>query len=62
VMGTKRRNFAPLTDLSLEELVSKDNFYRHLEETCRGLKANSPWRRGQPTTNATFSSTFSSLP
>jgi hypothetical protein len=32
-MGTKLRNFAPLTDLSLEELVPKDNFYRHLEET-----------------------------
>ncbi len=33
VMGTKLRNFAPLTDLSLEELVPKDNFYRYLEET-----------------------------
>jgi transposase len=33
VMGTKLRNFAPLTELSLEELVPKDNFYRHLEET-----------------------------
>jgi transposase len=32
-MGTKLRNFAPLTGLSLEELVSKDNFYRYLEET-----------------------------
>ena len=31
-MGTKLRNFAPLTDLSLEELVPKDNLYRHLEE------------------------------
>ncbi len=33
MMGTKLRNFAPLTDLSLEELVPKDNFYRYLEET-----------------------------
>jgi transposase len=33
MMGTKLHNFAPLTDLSLEELVPKDNFYRHLEET-----------------------------
>jgi transposase len=33
MMGTKIRNFAPLPDLSLEELVLKDNFYRHLEET-----------------------------
>lgn len=33
MMGTKLRNFAPLPDLSLEELVPKDNFYRRLEET-----------------------------
>ena len=33
MMGTKLRNFAPLPDLSLEELVPKDNFYRHLQET-----------------------------
>ena len=32
-MGKKIRNFAPLPDLSLEELVPKDNFYRRLEET-----------------------------
>jgi transposase len=31
MMGTKIRNFAPLTDLSLEGLVSKDNFYRRLD-------------------------------
>jgi transposase len=31
MMGTKIRDFAPLPDLSLEELVPKDNFYRHLE-------------------------------
>ena len=28
MMGTKIRDFAPLPDLSLEELVPKDNFYR----------------------------------
>ena len=34
MMGTKIRNFAPLpTNLSPEELVSKDNFYRRLEAT-----------------------------
>jgi hypothetical protein len=33
MMGTKLRNFASLPDLSLEELVPKDNFYRRLEET-----------------------------
>jgi hypothetical protein len=31
MMGTKIRNFAPVSDLSLEELVSQDNFYRHLD-------------------------------
>jgi hypothetical protein len=31
MMGTKIRNFAPLPDLSLEELVPKDNFYRRFE-------------------------------
>jgi transposase len=33
MMGTKDRNFAPLPrDVSLEELVPEDNFYRRLEE------------------------------
>jgi transposase len=33
MMGAKIRNFSPLPDLSLEELVSKDNLYRRLEAT-----------------------------
>lgn len=34
MMGIKERNFAPLPrETSLEELISKDNFYRHLERT-----------------------------
>jgi transposase len=33
MIGAKIRNFAPLPDLSLEELVPKDNFYRCLEAT-----------------------------
>jgi transposase len=33
MMGTKQRNFAPLTHISLEELVPADHFYRHLERT-----------------------------
>src|SRR3954454_25091733 len=33
MMATKERNFSPLEDLSLEELVPKDNFYRRLEAT-----------------------------
>jgi transposase len=33
MMGKKIRNFAPLPpNLSLEELVPKDNFYRHLDQ------------------------------
>ncbi len=32
MMGTKIRDFALLPNLSLEELVPKDNFYRRLEE------------------------------
>src|SRR5690348_1130595 len=33
MMGTKERNFAPLINVSLEELVPQDHFYRHLERT-----------------------------
>jgi transposase len=33
MMGTKTRNFTPLPNLSLEELVLKDNFYRRLDAT-----------------------------
>src|SRR5437868_8036047 len=33
MMGTKMRNFAPLINVSLEELVPHDHFYRHLEQT-----------------------------
>src|SRR3954451_9541510 len=33
MMATKERNFSPLKDLSLEELVPKENFYRRLERT-----------------------------
>lgn len=32
MMGTKIRDFAPLPELSLEELVPKNHFYRRLEE------------------------------
>ena len=33
MMGTKERNFHSLPDeISLEELVPKDSFYRRLEE------------------------------
>jgi len=33
MMGTKERRFAPLINVSLEELVPHDHFYRHLERT-----------------------------
>src|SRR2546427_1591024 len=33
MMGTKQRHFAPLVNVSLEELVPQDHFYRHLERT-----------------------------
>src|SRR3712207_1769785 len=33
MMGAKIRNFATLPNLSIEELVPKDNFYRRLEAT-----------------------------
>jgi transposase len=32
MMGTKIRHFSPRPNLSLEELVPKDNFYRRLDE------------------------------
>jgi transposase len=33
MMGTKVRNFMPRVQVSLEELVPKDHFYRHLERS-----------------------------
>jgi transposase len=33
MMGIKERNFRPLPNLSLEELVPQENFYRHLQRT-----------------------------
>ncbi len=33
MLGTKERHFAPHLDVSLEELVPHDHFYRHLEQT-----------------------------
>jgi hypothetical protein len=32
MMGTKARIFAAITDVSLEDLVPADHFYRHLEK------------------------------
>ena len=33
MMGTKERHFAPLINVSVEELVPPDHFYRHVERT-----------------------------
>jgi len=33
MMGSKQRHFAPLVNVSLEDLVPADHFYRHLERT-----------------------------
>src|SRR5437763_13544158 len=33
MMGTKARHFAPLINVSIEELVPRDHFYRHVERT-----------------------------
>jgi transposase len=33
MMGTKERTFAPLVAVSLEALVPRDHFYRHLDRT-----------------------------
>jgi len=32
MMGLKKREFAPLVAVSLEELVPQDHFYRHVHE------------------------------
>src|SRR6266567_1993241 len=33
MMGQKERCFVPLVNVSLEELVPQDHFYRHLDKT-----------------------------
>ncbi len=33
MMGTKERSFAPLSNVSVEELVPQDHFYRQLERS-----------------------------
>ena len=33
MMGKKERSFAPLVNVSVEDLVPADHFYRHLERT-----------------------------
>src|SRR5258708_34137309 len=33
MMGTKARNVAPLSNISLEDLVPQDHLYRHLDQT-----------------------------
>ena len=33
MMGSKQRSFAPFVQVSLEELVPREHFYRHVEHT-----------------------------
>ena len=33
MLGSKAREFAPIVDVSLEDLVPQDHYYRHLERT-----------------------------
>lgn len=33
MMGTKERGFAPLINVSVEELVPQAHFYRHLQQS-----------------------------
>ena len=53
MMGSKERHFAPLINVSLEELVPQDHFYRHLESTLdlsfvRGFVHETYARGGRP--------------
>ena len=53
MLGTKRRSFAPLIQVSLEELVPHDHFYRHVEKSLdlsfvRDLVANTYAIVGRP--------------
>jgi hypothetical protein len=66
MMGTKERNFRSLPeDISLEELVPKDNFYRRLEEQIdlsfvRGMVAPLYAKGGRPSVETRSSSSSSS--
>src|SRR6266699_1896146 len=53
MLGIKTRNFVPLVNVSLEELVPADHFYRQLEQKLdlsfvRGLTGKSYARGGRP--------------
>ena len=53
MMGIKARDFAPLCNRSIENLVPADNFYRHLEAKLhlglvRDLAKDTYKERGRP--------------
>ena len=53
MMGTKMRTFAPQINVSLEELVPQDHFYRHLDQKLdlsfvRGFVKQSYAEHGRP--------------
>lgn len=45
MMGTKERYFAPLRNVSVEQLVPHDHFYRHLERTLDLAAEAKDWHR-----------------
>src|SRR6266536_6513356 len=57
MLGIKTRNFVPLVNVSLEELVPADHFYRQLDQKLdlsflRGLTGKSYARGGRPSIDA----------
>jgi hypothetical protein len=42
MLGTKERQFAPLINVSLEELVLQDHFHRHLERKTSPFPGSIP--------------------
>jgi len=66
MMAIKERNFSPLENLSLEELVPKDNFYRRLEATLdlsfvrELVRDRATLRAGDPRSTRWFSSSSNS--
>src|SRR6266700_2682593 len=65
MMGSKQRNFAPLINVSLEDLVPGDHFYRHLDRTLdlsfvREFVHETYAGGGRPSVDPSFSSSCNS--
>jgi hypothetical protein len=65
MMGTKERNFSSLEDLSLEDLLPEEIFYRRLERTVdlsfvrELVSRTATLRAGDPRSTRWFSSSCS---